>query len=90
MENVTAKAINDGIEYLKDLTNENLQRMETFVADWQTAQEKSMAFASHAVDETSKRMKKNMEYGFKMTVEFQKLALASSKQAVDAFKINRD
>lgn len=88
MENATAqaqKAINDSISMFQKLTDENVKRMEAFMADWQKAQEKSIAHTQQTLDEATKLVKENMEYGMKMSAEFQKLAVASSKQAAEIF-----
>ena len=86
VENVTAqaqKAINEGMGMVQKLTDENLKRMESFMGDWQRAQEKSLVQTQQTIDEATKLMKENLEYSMKMSAEFQKLAVASSRQAAD-------
>ncbi len=88
VENATAqaqKAFNDGLGMVKKVTEENMERVETFMGEWQKAQEKSIAHTQQTLDEASKLVKENMEYGMKMSAELQKLAVASSKQAFEIF-----
>ena len=68
------------------MAEENTARLESMRGEWEKMQQKGIEQAHVAVDEYARLMKDSMNYATRLGAEWQKLALASSKQAMGMFQ----
>jgi len=91
VDKVTAEKVNEKktekvASVFEKMAEEQLSRMETFHTEMAKAQEKGFQQAQQAIDETARLFKESLAYQMKLSGEFQKMALAQTRQAAQLFQ----